>query len=197
MPPWLSGTMDGETLTRTQRRSLVNDNESNWPRQVVIAITVIVVVGALVGSIVAVVAVKAADYLGVGDKAGSSSPGPVLPTTGAITRSPTNTAPSSSAPATSKPPPQQHVITLTASPRQAASYQRVNLTGSYPGHDGAVLQVQRRVGNGAWSDFPTSTHVSGGRFATYIQTGMAGVNRFRVVDKATGKASNVASVTIG
>jgi hypothetical protein len=164
-----------------------------------IGLGVLLVVGALVGSIVAVVAVKAADYVGVGDKAGTTSPAPVLPTTGSITQSPTSPqGPTrSSPPSSSKPPPPHHGITLHVSPKQAGSYDKVTLTGTYPGHDGATLQVQRSVGNGAWSDFPTTTHVTGGTFDTYIQTGMVGLNRLRMVDTANGAMSNVATVTIG
>jgi hypothetical protein len=163
----------------------------------VIGLAGLLVIGALVGSIIAVVAVKAADYVGVGDKAGTTGPEPVLPSTGSITQHPSTKPPTTSSPSTSRRPPRQHLIHLTASPPTAGTYERVNLTGSYSGHDGATLQVQRSVGDGAWSDFPTTTHVSGGRFATYIETGMVGVNHFRMLDKATGKMSNVATVTIG
>ena len=38
--------------------------------------------------------------------------------------------------------------------------------------------------------------VSGGQFTTYVQTGKAGPNRFRVVDTDTDLASNEVTVTI-
>jgi hypothetical protein len=180
----------------------VDDEEPNWQRQLAVGLGVLLAIGVLIGAVVAVVAVKAADYAGLGDSStGRSTPEPILPSTaGAVTDSPPTKTPHSSPPSSSrsqKPPSQQHAIRLAASPPSAGSYERVNLTGTYPGHDGATLQVQRSLGSGAWSDFPTTAHVSGGRFATYIQTGMTGVNHFRMLDQATGKTSNVATVTIG
>jgi hypothetical protein len=148
--------------------------------------------GAVLGGILAVVAVKTADYVGLGHR-GESTPVSILPTTGDVTQPP----PPPPSTTSTTPNPRRHRITLVISPTTAASYQRVNLTGSYPGHDGAVLQIQRRLGSGPWSDFPATTHVNGDRFATYIQTGMAGVNHFRMLDETTGAASNVATVTIG
>jgi hypothetical protein len=50
---------------------------------------------------------------------------------------------------------------------------------------------------GSWVDFPVSASVRGGTFTTYIYTGRSGPNRFRVIDKATGKKSNPVRVTIG
>jgi len=51
--------------------------------------------------------------------------------------------------------------------------------------------------NGAWSDFPVTASVSGGRFSTFIQTGMVGLNRFRMLDTDTGETSNEVKVQIG
>ncbi len=79
-----------------------------------------------------------------------------------------------------------------------ASFERINLTGTYAGHDGSTLQVQRSLGTGPWADFPaTPTTVSSGTFATYIQTSMLGANHIRMVDTVTGAMSNVVTVTIG
>ena len=75
---------------------------------------------------------------------------------------------------------------------------RIDLTGSYPTGEGAVLQVQRATGPGDdWVDFPVTVTVSGGQFSTYVQTGKAGPNRFRVIDTDTDLASNEVTVTIG
>jgi hypothetical protein len=176
----------------------VDDQEPSWQRQLAVGFGVLIAIGVLIGAIVAVVAVKAADYAGLGDPStGRSSPEPILPSTGQVTETPPTKTPHSHPPTSSAPPQHQHAIRLTASPPSVGTYQKVNLTGTYPGHDGTTLQVQRSLGNGPWSDFPTTTHVSGGRFATYIETGMVGVNHFRMLDKSTGKTSNVATVTIG
>lgn len=88
-----------------------------------------------------------------------------------------------------------HALQLSASPAVAAPMQRVNLTGRYPGQDSVALQVQR-LENGTWSDFPVQASVTMGTFQTYVETGRSGVNRFRVYDPSSGRASNVVSVTI-
>lgn len=85
-------------------------------------------------------------------------------------------------------------ITLQAFPRRVAPGQRINLTGLYPGGGGARLQVQRF--EGGWSAFPVEVPVRAGQFSTYVLTGRAGVNRFRVVDPASGRASNPVRVTV-
>jgi hypothetical protein len=87
------------------------------------------------------------------------------------------------------------VISLSASPLQVAAMERIYLTGTYPGGEGASLQVQRK--EGGWSDFPVSASVSGGTFSTYVITGRTGVNKFRVVDTGSGKKSNPVTVRVG
>jgi hypothetical protein len=87
------------------------------------------------------------------------------------------------------------VISLSASPVEVDRMERIYLTGTYPGGEGASLQVQRL--QGSWTDFPTSTSVSGGTFSTYVMTGQAGPNKFRVVDSASGKKSNPVTVRVG
>jgi hypothetical protein len=85
---------------------------------------------------------------------------------------------------------------LSITPLTAAPMERLNLTGTYAGHDNVALQVQRREG-GVWSDFPTTARVSMGTFETYVMTSHPGPNRFRVYDPAEGKASNVITIVIG
>jgi hypothetical protein len=86
------------------------------------------------------------------------------------------------------------VISLSASPVEVNRMERIFLTGTYPGGEGASLQVQRL--EGSWTDFPTSTSVSGGTFSTYVMTGQSGPNKFRVVDSASGKKSNPVTVRV-
>jgi hypothetical protein len=74
---------------------------------------------------------------------------------------------------------------------------KIDLTGTYIGGEGAVLNVQKLT-NGSWQNFyGVSASVTGGTFATYIQTGTSGVNKFRVVDSDTHLASNPVSVRVG
>lgn len=174
--------------------------EPTWQRQLLIGIAALVTVALILGGLFAIFAVKAADYLGVGnDATGSQTPAPVLPTTGSATASAPPTSPTSSAPTTTtktSPRPVKSIV-LRASPRSAGSFERVNLTGTYAGKDGVLLQVQRSVGGAPWADFPTDITVRAGRFATYIKTAMLGANKFRMLDKSNGRSSNVVTVTIG
>jgi hypothetical protein len=177
-------------------------HESSWQRQLVIGLSALLAIAVLVGGILGVIALKAADYAGIGNSVHlGSTPDVILPTTGDASTTPSNTAPSTttktSPTRTTRRRPPRRLITLAVSPKHAGSYQRVNLTGTYPGHDGASLQVQRSLGQGPWADFPTGASVSGGTFATFIETGMVGINHFRMLDKATGKTSNTVAVRIG
>lgn len=89
-------------------------------------------------------------------------------------------------------------ITLQAGQTRVGPMERIDLTGTFPGGEGSVLQVQRATGPGdSWVDFPVTVTVSGGTFSTYVQTGRSGPNRFRVVDTDSDRASNEVSVTIG
>lgn len=87
------------------------------------------------------------------------------------------------------------VISLSASPLEVSRMERIYLTGTFPGGEGASLQVQRM--EDGWTDFPVSASVSGGTFSTYVMTGRSGENRFRVVDPASGKKSNPVKVRVG
>ena len=85
--------------------------------------------------------------------------------------------------------------TLSASPREVRRMGRINLVGRYPGHGGARLAVQRLEG-GRWVRFPVSATVRGGRFRTWIASGHRGMNRFRVVDIRTRRASEPVIVRV-
>ena len=50
------------------------DDESNWQRQVLVGLTVLVAVGALIGGVVALVSIKAADMAGISGDTSSSQP---------------------------------------------------------------------------------------------------------------------------
>ncbi|MFC4784463.1 hypothetical protein ACT8ZV_08315 [Nocardioides sp. MAHUQ-72] len=87
-------------------------------------------------------------------------------------------------------------ISLSAGETAVGPMEQIDLTGVYPGGEGAILQVQRFT-NGAWTDFPVTASVSNETFSTYVQTSQTGVNRFRVVDTDTKLQSNEVKVTIG
>ncbi|MBF4161297.1 hypothetical protein [Nocardioides acrostichi] len=98
--------------------------------------------------------------------------------------------------ATAKPSEKDGQITLQSGQTSVSVMERIDLTGVYPGGEGAVLQVQKQAGGG-WQDFPVTVVVSNETFSTYVQTSFQGVNKFRVVDPDTNTASNPVSVTVG
>ena len=86
-------------------------------------------------------------------------------------------------------------ISLSAASTTVTAGTELYLTGTYPGGEGQILQVQR-FQDGAWVDFPATISVSDETFTTYIIPGVTGQSRFRVVDNSTGKASNEVSVLV-
>lgn len=92
--------------------------------------------------------------------------------------------------------PKQGQISLQAVQREVAAGENIDLTGVYPGGEGAILQVQR-FENGGWVDFDATIPVSNETFSTYIFTGVTGEQRFRVIDNSTGVASNEVRVKVG
>lgn len=87
-------------------------------------------------------------------------------------------------------------ISLQLTQATVSPMENIDLTGVYPEGEGAILQVQRFEA-GSWQDFPVTVSVRDGTFTTYVQTGQAGPNRFRMVDTDSGTASNEVKVTIG
>jgi hypothetical protein len=107
--------------------------------------------------------------------------------------SPTSDATNSPPPTIEKP---KKRISLQSGQTSVSPMGRIDLTGTYPGGEGAVLNVQK-FSNGSWQDFYSiSATVTNGTFSTYIQTGTPGLNRFRVIDSDTRLASNEVRVRI-
>jgi hypothetical protein len=107
---------------------------------------------------------------------------------------PQETEPSATGETTSETP--AAAISLSATQQSVSPMQQIDLTGTYQSGEGAILQVQR-FENGDWSDFPVTMSVSGGTFATYVQTSRVGPNKFRVIDTDTQTTSNEITVTVG
>lgn len=165
-----------------------------------VALVGVAVVIGLLGGLAVMVGVN---VTGIGDTA-TSSDDSGTPATFRLPR-PTDTGSSIPAPEESVEPgageePSSEApasgISLSAGQQSVSPMQQIDLTGTYPGGEGAILQVQR-FENGAWSDFPVTMSVSGGTFATYVQTSQVGANQFRVIDTDTQVASNELTVTVG
>jgi hypothetical protein len=169
-------------------------------------------VGIVVGLIAGVAALAGAHVLGIGGSAGTGTasdeksmylpkPQPTEDPSGPLVtlapgESPSGGQQSSQPSQPKKPEKPKKQISLSSGENSVAPMQQIDLTGVYPGGEGAILQVQRFEG-GAWSDFPVTASVSNETFATYVQTSQTGVNRFRVVDTDSGLTSNEVRVTIG
>lgn len=193
-----------------------HDDETPWHRPLLVGLGALLGVALLVGGVISVVALGAVSFSGLGDKQSSAEDKPTLyipsrtptpsnsndpgltlsdlnggkdPRTATPSASPTE----STSPRPKKPKPPAG-INLSASPVEVAPMERIYLSGTYPAGEGATLQVQRL--QGSWTDFPSSTSVSGGTFSTYVMTGQSGLNKFRVIDSGTGKTSNVVSVRV-
>lgn len=179
---------------------------------VLVGLGALVSVALVVGLILGIVALAGTRVLGLGGDSdvatdtGSSSvyiPRPEKTPTAsgpAITLAPGSTGsdgPSrtpSDKPSKSESPRRE--IDLAASTTSTAPMAAFDLTGTYPGGEGAILTVQR-FQDGSWVDFPATGSVSGESFSIAVQTSFPGPNRFRVVDSDTKLVSNEVTVTIG
>ena len=170
-------------------------------------------VGLAVGLIIGIVALVATRMMGLGGENASAQTtsqeslylpkpekttgpsGPLITLAPGESESPTEQ--SSQEPSTSpKPARAKKEISLSASQTSVEPMDQIDLTGVYPGGEGAILQVQRFT-SGSWQPFPVTVSVSDETFATYVQTSQSGVNRFRVTDTDSGLTSNEVKVTIG
>ena len=182
---------------------------SDEERPVIAGLTALIGVAVVVGLIAAGAVVVGAHLLGLGgghasalgNDAGATmivpKPQKTRPASGpsiTLGTSPTSASTGHTAPPTIKKPKKR--ISLQAGETSVPPMGRIDLTGTYPGGEGAVLNVQK-LSNGSWQDFYSiSATVTNGTFSTYIQTGTPGMNRFRVIDSDTQLASNEVRVQI-
>ena len=188
---------------------MASDDDSSWSRQLLVGLGALLAAALVVGGVLSVVALGAAKVTGLdgGSAAGpTAEPSLYIPSADPTTRpeqypdpavpeksdSPSpSPSPSASPTKQDKPDPR---ISLQAFPNQVGAGQRIDLTGVYPRGEGATLRVQRWE-NG-WTDFPVTAPVSGGQFHTWVETSRAGLQKFRVVDPASGRHSNAVGVRV-
>lgn len=188
------------------------DQQGRGEHPVAYGMLALVGVAVVVGLVMGLAALAGARVFGVGEPetastgAGEASmylpkPEPTKPDDGPqLTLRPGQEAPPSADepdPDESKSPDKpSKVISLSAGQTSVSPMQNIDLTGVYPGGEGAILQVQR-FENGGWVDFPASpVSVSNQTFSTYVQTGQPGVQRFRMLDTGNGKTSKQVKVTV-
>lgn len=206
----MAGVAASVTMGRVTDR-LQREERDEHP--VLFGLLALVGVGVVVGIIAGVVAIAGARVAGLDGSGGTTGggqeqaslylpkPQPTRADDGPLItldpgqRSPKNQDQQPSEDASSAKP-EEKGISLQVATNTVSPMDNIDLTGVYPGGEGAILQVQR-FESGAWADFPVTVSVSDETFATYVQTGQSGVNRFRVVDTDSGQASNEVKVTIG
>lgn len=186
------------------------DQDDKHP--ILAGLVALVAVAVAVGLVLGVVTLAATHVLGIGGKssaAASSGASLYLPTPSptdtpsdplvTLSVDPSETAqPSETPSASTKSAKPDKKITLQSSQVQAAPMQLFDLTGVYPGGEGAILRLQRKTAGSGWEDFGIpDVAVSGGQFATQVQTGRTGAQKFRMKDIDSGALSNVVTVTIG
>jgi len=100
---------------------------------------------------------------------------------------------------TEAPPEPEDAISLSAAVTQVRPGEPIDLSGVYPGGEGATLVVQR-LEDGAWVDFAdgeVTTTVTNETFSTYVLTERGGLNTWRVRDSSTDEVSNEVRVKVG
>ena len=182
-----------------------NDVEPRWPRQLLVGLAALVAAALVIGGVVSLVALGAAKVTGIDEARPEPTKRPTLfipsekpTTTPEAFPNPPSASPSPTPtrrPPAAKPRKRTPAISLQATPRRVSANQRINLTGGYRGGQGRRLQVQRFEGR--WVDFPVTATVRSGSFRTFIFSGRSGLNRFRVLDENSGRASNAVRVVIG
>jgi hypothetical protein len=190
---------------------LMSDQNPTERHPVITGLIALVSVGLVVGLIAGVAALVGTHVLGLGGAEASSGGGGgkatlYLPkpqktqsaSAPLITLAPGDT-PSSDSSQPSEPSEsateQKTQISLSAGENSVSPMQQIDLTGVYPGGEGAILRVQR-FESGQWQDFPVTASVSNQTFSTYVQTSRSGVNKFRVIDTDSQLASNAVRVTV-
>lgn len=171
-------------------------------------------VGLAVGLIIGIVALVATRMMGLGGENASAQTtsqeslylpkpekttgpsGPLITLAPGESESPKEQSSQGQPSKSPKPAKAKKEISLSASQTSVEPMDQIDLTGVYPGGEGAILQVQRFT-SGSWQAFPVTVSVSDETFATYVQTSQTGVNRFRVTDTDSGLTSNEVKVTIG
>ena len=167
-------------------------------RLIIGAVVALVLVGAILGGFLGLLGSALVSVLPEADRAPARSvrePTTYEPLT---PQSPTPTQEPSGTATTESPRPPKDRPTLAATPLEVGTYERIDLTGTFPDlPEGVTLQVERKEG-GTWAVFPvTATTRAGGTFSTYVQTGRVGENKFRVTDPGSGRSTPPVTVLVG
>lgn len=189
---------------------MTDDQEPRPERPLLNGAVALIAVALTVGAVMAVVAVIAARMVGLsGDQSSAGGAdrqeSAVIPTASrtpddgpATTFGTDDPESDESEPEESEStkPPKEGEIVVEAEETSVPNFGQIHFSGTYPGGDGAVLQVQRKTPGTVWENFDVTVPVSDGGFTSYVQTGVSGVNIWRVVDPETGATSNEFKVKV-
>jgi hypothetical protein len=167
-------------------------------------------VGLAVGLVVSGAALAATSMLGLGESDGGGQassdqsinvpkPVPTDPGSGPLITLEPKPSPEGGGDQSEAAPEPEDAISLSAAVTQVRPGEPIDLSGVYPGGEGATLVVQR-LEDGDWVDFAggdVTTTVRNETFSTYVLTERTGVNAWRVRDNQTEEVSNVVRVKVG
>ena len=83
-----------------------------------------------------------------------------------------------------------HAIALQASDSSLEAGEELMLSGTYPGGEGAVLDIWYDKDGEGWQEFTLDANVYGGVFQAFVTTYKSGTFLWQVRDPETGKKSN-------
>ena len=184
--------------------------QDNDGHPVVAGLLALLGVGLAVGLLVSGAALAATSVLGLGESDGGGQassdqtinvpkPSPTVSQSGTlITLAPKPSSEGGEESEEAAPEPED-AISLSAAVTKVRPGEPIDLTGVYPGGEGAVLRVQR-LEDGAWVDFADGSveaTVSNETFSTYVVTERTGLNTWRMIDVKTHEVSNEVRVKIG
>ena len=88
-------------------------------------------------------------------------------------------------------------INLAAGATSVSGEEQLYLSGTYPGGEGSILDIEYKINDQPWREFNLDVNVSGQAFATYVYTSNAGTIKWRMWDKSRNKRSNAVTVKHG
>jgi hypothetical protein len=166
-------------------------------------------VGLAVGLVVSGAALAATSVLGLGESDGGGQassdqsinvpkPEPTDPPSGPLITLEPPKPPAEGGGQSEEAPEPEDAISLSAAVTEVRPGEPIDLSGVYPGGEGATLVVQR-LEDGDWVDFAggdVTTTVSNETFSTYVLTERTGLNTWRVRDNKTDEVSNEVRVMV-
>jgi hypothetical protein len=194
----------------SQNAHMADRPEESEGHPVVAGLLALLGVGLAVGLLVSGAALAGTSVLGLGESedTGQASsdqsvyvpkPSPTDPPSGPLITLEAKPSSTGGAEQSEEAPEQEDAISLSAAVTSVSPGEPIDLSGVYPGHEGATLVVQR-FEDGEWVDFAdgdVTATVSDETFSTYVLTERTGLARWRMRDSKTDDVSNEVRVKIG